>query len=254
MLTKLTQRLALAIGYCFFAFATSANAQDTGQTSHTGKSLFNGTALIGWDGDPRFWRVEGGELIGETTDSNKAENNTFLIYRDGEFGDFDLRFKYQVTGFNSGVQYRSTELGKWSMGGYQSDFEAQWHKSDNGLIDKFSGMFFDEQGRMFMGQRGQSVIVRSNPENPKKPNIEVIGTIGDPVELEKKISRDGWNEMRVIARGFTFTHIINGQVMSMALDEDKTSRKASGLIAFQLHSGPAMKIRLKDITIRDLSK
>ena len=116
----------MAIGYCFFAFATSANAQDTGQTSHTGKSLFNGTALIGWD--------------------------------------------------------------------------------------------------------------------------------GDPVELEKKISRDGWNEMRVIARGFTFTHIINGQVMSMALDEDKTSRKASGLIAFQLHSGPAMKIRLKDITVRNLSE
>jgi hypothetical protein len=252
MLMKLTHGWVLAVALSLVAsVASMAQGQDATKPS---KSLFNGTDLSGWDGDPRFWRVEAGELVGETTESNKAEKNTFLIYRGGEFGDFDMQFKYQVTNYNSGIQYRSTELGKWSIGGYQSDFEAQHHKSDKGSIDKFSGMFFDEQGRMFMGQRGQSVIVRSNPENPKKPKLEVIGTIGDPVELEKKISRDGWNEMRVVARGFTFAHIINGQLMSMAIDEDKVSRKASGLIAIQLHSGPAMKIRIKDLTLRDLSE
>lgn len=215
----------------------------------TSQSLFNGKNLADWDGDPRFWRVENGEIIGETTDSNKAEKNTFLIYRGGEFGDFDLRFKYRVTGYNSGIQYRSTELGKWSVGGYQSDFEDRWHKSGDTAIDKFSGMFFDEQGRMFMGQRGQSVIVRSNPTDPKKPNIEVVGSVGDAGELEKHIQRDGWNEMRVIARGFTFMHIINNHVMSVGLDEDTAGRKASGILAIQLHSGPAMKIRIKDVAI-----
>jgi hypothetical protein len=243
-------RILLSVAVGLFSWSSITSAQELAPTS---KNLLNGTDLKGWDGDPRFWRVEAGELIGETTDSNKAEKNTFLIYRGGDVADFDLTFKYQVTGHNSGVQYRSTELGKWSVGGYQSDFEAPHHKSDNGPIDKFSGMFFDEQGRMFMGQRGQCVIVRSNPENAKKPNIEVIGTLGDPVELEKKISRTDWNEMRVIARGFTFTHIINGQVMSVAFDEDTVSRKGSGLLAFQLHSGPAMQIRIKDMTIRDLS-
>jgi hypothetical protein len=242
-------RLAIVLGLSVVAPVPAAHAQ---QPTDAVKSLFNGTDLTGWDGDPRFWRVESGEIIGETTESNKAEKNTFLIYRGGEFGDFDLKFKYQVTGYNSGVQYRSKELGKWSIGGYQADFEAQHHKSDKGTVDRFSGMFFDEQGRMFMGQRGQAVIVRSNLQTPKKPKIEVIGSLGDPVDLEKKIMRDDWNEMRIIARGFTFMHVINGQVMSVALDEDTPSRQASGLLAFQLHSGPPMQIRLRELTIREL--
>jgi hypothetical protein len=113
-------------------------------------------------------------------------------------------------------------------------------------------MFFEEQGRMFMGQRGQAVIVRTNSEKPKKPLIEVIGSVGDPVVLEKLIRRDDWNEMRVIARGYSFTHIINGQVMSVAYDEDTKHRQGSGIIAFQLHSGPAMQIRVKNISLREL--
>ena len=28
--------------------------------------LFNGKNLDGWDGDPRFWKVEGGEILGST--------------------------------------------------------------------------------------------------------------------------------------------------------------------------------------------
>ncbi len=224
------------------------------EESDSVQRLFNGQDLEGWDGDPRFWRVENGELIGETTAANQAEKNTFLIYRGGEFADFDLQFQYQVTGYNSGVQYRSRELGKWSVGGYQSDFEALHHPSDNGPMDRFSGMFFDEQGRMFMGQRGQAVIVRTNTETPKKPHLEVIGSVGDSVKLEKTIHRDDWNTMRVVARGFTFTHIINEHVMSVGIDEDTAHRKATGIIAFQLHAGPPMKIRIKDLKIVELGK
>jgi hypothetical protein len=231
---------------------TQAQEAATADPSPAKESLFNGNDLEGWDGDPRFWRVEKGELIGETTPTNQAEKNTFLIYRGSEFGDFDLRFKYRVTNFNSGIQYRSSELGKWSVGGYQADFEAEHHDSDSGPIDKFSGMFFDEQGRMFMGQRGQAVIVRTNSAEPMKPLIEVIGSVGDSVSLEENIRRDDWNEMRVIARGFSFTHIINGQVMSVAYDEDTVHRKSKGILAFQLHSGPAMQIRIKDLSIVEL--
>jgi hypothetical protein len=238
--------LAAVFGYC-----GPLAAQEKSVSS---SQLFNGQNLDGWDGDPRFWRVENGELIGETSEANKAEKNTFLIYRGGEFADFDLQFQYQVSGYNSGVQYRSTEIGKWSVGGYQADFEAQHHKSDNGPIDRFSGMFFDEQGRMFMGQRGQAVIVRTNTETPKKPYLGIIGSVGDSLELEKAIHRNDWNTMRVVARGFTFTHIINERVMSIGIDEDMAHRKASGIIAFQLHSGPPMKIRIKDLRIIELGK
>ena len=213
-------------------------------------SLFNGTDLTDWDGDERFWRVQDGSIVGQTTDENKAENNTFLIYRGGEFGDFELTFEYQVEGFNSGIQYRSEEVGEYSIKGYQADFEARWH--DDGSADKFSGMFFEEQGRMFMGQRGEAVVVRTNEGEPMSPEIDIIGSLGDAAELETAINRDGWNSYRIIADGHTFTHIINDRVMSVAFDEDTKHRKDSGLIALQLHSGPPMKIMVKNLSLKPL--
>lgn len=221
------------------------------------EALFDGNSLDGWDGDPRFWRVVDGAIVGETSEEVNPEQNTFLIHRGGEYDDFELRLSYQVEGFNSGVQYRSVDEGNWVVSGYQCDFEAQWHKAtdkpDTELVDKFSGMFFDEKGRMFMAQRGEVVVVRNNPENVKKPLIEKLGSVGDATELGAHIKRDDWNELVVIAKDNQFTHLINGHVMAMGIDEDTVSRRASGLFAFQLHKGPPMKIRLKDIRVRRLN-
>jgi len=234
----------------------AAHAEE-GTAASTFEPLFDGKSLEGWDGDPRFWRVEHGVIVGETTAGSGPEQNTFLIHRGGEFGDFELRLSYQVEGFNSGVQYRSLDQGNWVVSGYQCDFEARWHKSKQNPtappVDKFTGMFFDEKGRMFMGQRGDVVIVRTNPTNAKKPLIERIGSVGDPLELESHINRNNWNELVVIAKGNQFIHIINGHVMSIGIDEDKANRREAGLFAFQLHKGPPMKIRLKDIRVRRLS-
>jgi hypothetical protein len=241
---------SIVIGFVLGLSSISILAEDP----QGSRSLFNGQDLAGWDGDPRFWRVEQGELIGETTETNKPEKNTFLIFRGGEFSDFDLSFKYQVEGFNSGIQYRSKEVGRWSISGYQADFEGRHHKIEDSLVDRFSGMFFEEQGRMFMGQRGQAVIVRSNAEKPKKPRIDIIGSLGEPSDLERVITRDDWNEMRVVARGFAFYHFINGHAMCFALDEDSAMRSSSGLIAFQLHAGPPMRIKVKDMVIREFNQ
>lgn len=216
------------------------------------QSLWSGKDLQGWQGDPRFWRVENGAIVGQTSSANPAKENTFLIYRGGEFANFELKFRYQVKGYNSGVQYRSVDQGNWVVSGYQADFEDRWHKSEAGLIDRFSGMFFDEKGRGFLGQRGEVVLVRGNPADPRKPRIEKIATLGDSAELEKTIRREDWNDYHVIANGFQFTHIINGRIMAMGFDEDAKNRRASGILAFQLHAGPPMQIRIKDIRIREL--
>ncbi len=231
------------------ALTSFSPAQETTETETGFASLFNGTDLSGWDGDKRFWRVEDGSIIGQTTEDNKAEHNTFLIRRDDEYADFELRFSYQVTGYNSGVQYRSVAKDDYVVAGYQADFEDRWH---DGTTDKFSGMFFEENGRMFLGQRGEAVIVKAIPSGKKKPIIEKVGSLGDPVELETAIHRDDWNDYTIIARGFQFTHMINGRVMAIGWDEDEQHRKASGIFAFQLHSGPPMQIKIRNIRVRKL--
>src|SRR5882757_5854760 len=79
------------------------------------KQLFNGKDLTGWKGVPEFWSVQDGAITGKTTTENMVKENTFLIWQDGEVGDFELTFKYKLVDLNgeskafgnSGVQYRS---------------------------------------------------------------------------------------------------------------------------------------------------
>ena len=59
-------------------------------------SLFNGKDLTGWDGRPGLWAVNEGAIRGETTATNRAPGNTFLIWRGGILKDFDLRLSYRI--------------------------------------------------------------------------------------------------------------------------------------------------------------
>lgn len=237
-----------------FAAAPALRAADDGDF----RPLFDGKSLQGWEGDRQFWRVENGAIVGETTAEKQPadKKNTFLIYRGSEFGDFELRFQYKVEGFNSGVQYRSVDKGGFHVAGLQADFEARWHgdkaNPSGPKIDRFSGMFFEENGRMFMGQRGDVVIVRAGEGDSKKPKLEKIASVGDPKELEQVIKRDDWNDYIVIARGNQYMHIINGRVMSIGIDEDPARFRARGILAWQLHSGRPMKIEVRDVRIREL--
>ena len=238
---------------CIFPLATALVllnlATLTAQKTETHfQSLFNGHDLSGWEGDQRFWRVEGNAIVGQTTADNPTKKNTFLVYKGDTVDDFELRFSYRVKGGNSGVQYRSELLSKWVVKGLQADFEDTMH---NGK-DRFSGMFFEENGRMFMGQRGDVVFVRTNTENTKKPLIEKVANVGNPVELEKVIKRDDWNDYIVIAKENVFIHIINGTVMSIGIDEDDANSRKSGILAWQLHSGDPLKIEMKNIRLRKM--
>src|SRR5260370_24962122 len=70
-------------------------------------SLFDGASLKGWDGNPKFWRVEGGTIVGESTAQNPS-GNSYIVYRDMEARDFTLKFEIEVEGSGgSGFQYRS---------------------------------------------------------------------------------------------------------------------------------------------------
>jgi hypothetical protein len=69
--------------------------------------LFDGVSLKGWDGNPKFWRVENGAIVGESTAANPS-GNSYIVYRDVVAKDFTLKFEIKVEGpGGSGIQYRS---------------------------------------------------------------------------------------------------------------------------------------------------
>ncbi|HVA48112.1 MAG TPA: family 16 glycoside hydrolase [Pirellulales bacterium] len=63
-------------------------------------------------------------MTGQTTPENLASRNTCIIWRQGNVHDFELRLSYRIVAGNSGVQYRSSDLGDHVVRGYQCDKEA----------------------------------------------------------------------------------------------------------------------------------
>ncbi len=208
------------------------------------KPLFDGKTLAGWDGDPKYWSVEDGAITGRTTADNPTPHNTFLIWRGGKPGDFELRFEFRLPAegfFNSGMQYRSVEApaeaGRWVVGGYQADM-------DGG--NQYTGILYEERGRGILALRGQKVVIGAD-HRPK-----LLEQFGDAAELAKAIKKGAWNHYRVVARGFRFVHEINGQKMSETFDDDRERRRAEGILAIQLHAGPPMKTQFRNIELKEL--
>jgi hypothetical protein len=199
--------------------------------------IFDGKTLTGWDGDPAFWRVENGAIVGETKRDRMPKQNTFLIWRGGSPGDFDLEAEYRLTGGNSGIQYRSVELPeiRWAMKGYQADIDAE---------QQYTGQIYEERGRGFLALRGQAARIESGA----KP--VVLGSLGSDAELKSAIHAAGWNEYRILARGNSLIQVLNGRVMSSFIDDDTSNRKMDGLIGIQLHTGEPMKIEVRNVRIR----
>ena len=151
------------------------------------KEIFDGKTLTGWDGNPEFWRVEDGAIVGQTTKEKPTKGNTFLIWKQGEVDDFELRLSYRMVGGNSGVQYRSKDLGNWVVGGQQADFESG---------DTHSGIHYDEKGkRGIMAKRGERVTF-------DKDGKKTVGEkIGDPAELGKLVKKEDWKRTQGYRRG-----------------------------------------------------
>src|SRR5262245_11580371 len=109
------------------------------------ESIFDGVSLTGWDGDPKYWRVEEGAIVGEITPETIVQRNTFIIWRGGEPGDFELKLEYRISGSgNSGVNYRSIQLpdAPWSLAGYQADIDGEGRDK---IPYRWSGQNYEER-------------------------------------------------------------------------------------------------------------
>lgn len=208
--------------------------------------IFDGATLAGWDGDPRYWRVEDGAIVGEITPETIVRRNTFLIWRGGEPGDFELKLEYRISGHgNSGVNYRSIQLtdAAWSLAGYQADIDGEG-RGDPPF--RHTGQNYEERGRTFLARRGE--IARVDASAPPA----IIGSLGDRQALAAFIRPGGWNEYHLIARGAVLTHILNGHVMSVVVDDDGQNRRAAGLVGVQVHVGPPMKVEFRRLRLKSL--
>ena len=202
--------------------------------------IFDGKSLTNWDGDPTFWRVENGAIVGESTADKVLKLNTFIIWRGGTTKDFELKLDFRMNGGNSGVQYRSQPLpdvGKYVLKGYQADMDA---------AVVHTGMLYEERGRGFLAERGR--MTRIAPGGERK----LIGSPGTSEELKAVVKTDDWNQMHIIARGSTIMHIINGRIFSVCIDDDPQGRSMDGLLGLQLHQGPPMKVEFRNIQLRAL--
>jgi hypothetical protein len=218
---------------------------------HAGeRQLFNGKDLTGWKGVEGFWSVQDGALTGQTTTEHMVNENTFLIWQDGEVGDFELTFKYKIVDKdgksdafgNSGVQYRSKIVKPeyFVVSGYQADFECG---------KTYSGILYEEKGRGILAKRGEKVVI-TDSEDPKKPKIEKGEPVGVSEEIQAAIHPADWNEYKIIAKGGHLQHFINGKQTVDVNDETTVGAKV-GILALQLHKGPTgMTVQFKDMVLK----
>src|SRR5262245_21290008 len=187
-------RVGVVCALLLFVIGEAVGAEP--QAAVKPRELFNGKDLTGWDGNPKLWSVEDGAIVGRTTADAPIDKNTFLIWRDGEPGDFLLKLQYQVKDGNSGVQYRSHVIdpAKWIVGGYQADIVA---------APTYTGLLYEEQGRGIMADRGEKMTITADGKRTKEK-------FADKAELQKSIHDNNWNEYFIEARGVRLRQWING--------------------------------------------
>jgi hypothetical protein len=186
------------------------------------ETLFDGKSLAGWEGDPKWWRVEDGALTGGSR-TEKVPHNYFLATQ-RSFQNFDLRLRLKLTGtpgtgmINSGVQIRSIRVpNNTEMAGYQVDAGEGWW-----------GKLYDESRRR-----------------------RVIAEPVDAAAVKAAVRKDDWNEYRIRAEGPRIRSWING-VPALDYTEAEPRVAADGRIAVQIHSGGHALVQVKDVVIEEL--
>ncbi|MFT5465903.1 MAG: choline-sulfatase [Verrucomicrobiales bacterium] len=198
-------------------------------------NLFNGKNLNGWTGDLQHWSVKDGAITGVTDGSLKM--NRFLTWKGSTIRNFELRVKVKVSpGGNSGIQYRGTsrpDLGLDIVTGYQCDVVAN--------TSKYNGMLYEERGRRILSHTGEKVIIDAEGQPWVVQQLPV-----------KEFAPGEWHDFRVLVSGNHHQHWIDGHQTADLIDFDEAGRALEGVLAVQVHVGPAMEIQYKDFKIKHL--
>jgi hypothetical protein len=204
---------------CRFAvvllFALAATGQAPSGSGWT--ALFNGKDLSGWkkNGDEK-WVVDQGTILCEST-----ANKYGYLTTEKTYGNFDLRlrFKGEAQG-NSGVFVHSRITGIDPEHG--PDIEGMQVEVDPGK-GKHTGGLYESGGR------GWVAMPTAEGENALKPGE--------------------WNNLDISVKGAHIVTHLNG--VKVVDYTDPSPKFTDGVIALQIHTGGGVKMRWKDIEIKE---
>jgi hypothetical protein len=178
------------------------------------KPIFNGKDLSGWKiHGTEKWYVD--EASGDLICESGPDREYGYLATDKQYKDFELilEFKQESDG-NSGVFFRSSLEGT-KISGWQAEV-APPGSDTGGIYESY--------------KRGWLI----------KPDAEA----------QKALKFKEWNEMKLRVVGGKVTTWLNGQQM-ITLDDEEIG-KAVGQIALQIHSGNDVKIRWRNLRIKEL--
>jgi hypothetical protein len=176
------------------------------------KSLFNGKNLDGW-------KVHGTEKWyvddGELICESGPDKQYGYLSTDSNYKNFLLtvKFKQEADG-NSGVFIRSNIEGV-KISGWQVEVAPKGHHT---------GGIYESYGRGWLVQ--------------------------PTAKGEEKLKVGKWNTLKIKVLGDEITTWLNGkQIVSL---KDKKIGQGEGFIALQIHDGGGIKVRWKDLVIKEL--
>jgi hypothetical protein len=179
--------------------------------------LFDGQDLRGWkaNGDEK-WVVEQGAILGESAAKKYGYLTTEKTYR-----DFDLRLKFKgEADGNAGLFLHSRITGMNPEHG--PDIEGMQVEVDP-TPGKHTGGLYESGGR------GWVAMPTPDAEKALKPGV--------------------WNDLEVSVHGNHIITQLNGvKVVDVT---DSTPRFTDGVIGLQIHTGGGVKVRWKDILIKE---
>jgi hypothetical protein len=203
----------LFLSALFCAFTFSDAPEISAAKGKKGSKLFNGKDLTGWKiHGTEKWYVEKGELICESGPDKKYG----YLATEKHYKDFDLTLQFrQESAGNSGVFFRANINGT-SIKGWQVEVAPPNHDS--------GGIYESGWGRGWLAKI--------------------------PDERENILKYGEWNKLRVRVVGGKATTWLNGEQM-VDIDNENIAA-ANGSIALQIHDGGGIKVRWKDLRIKEL--
>ena len=180
--------------------------------------LFDGKTLNGWEqmNGAHDFTVEDGAIVGRTVESSSGINSFLCSLK--EFGDFELELETYIDPvINSGIQIRTKVR----------------------PVDGTGHPYESFAGRV----NGPQVEIRRHyPGLPTTGLLygEALGT--GWLSSQKKIDEghpyyidDGWNKLRIVARGPRIQSWVNGHLIEDYTNEELYKGHAKGFIGLQVH-------------------